>query len=169
MSLLINQIQLVSAIFTELDRQHPGAQVSPRQLNECIRAANIIVEAMRIDDKLAQQGMGLAAWLASDDTGISSLTMAAVMYQDGRLRDAKNRWCHPWDAGDFGRCHRFLEAVPGSRDLLPKMRDVSPVWAALVDRWDDITALYLEEKATGTKAPKCYALINELVEANRNK
>lgn len=167
--LTLNQIELVKAICDEIIRQHPGAQVSPRQLNECIRAANIIVETCRIDDVLAKQGMGLAAWLASDDTGISSLTMAAVMYQDGKLRSDPKQWCHPWDVSDFGRCHRFLEAVPGSRDLLPKMRDISPVWAALVDHWDQITTLYLEEKAVSSKAPKCYALINQLVEENRHK
>lgn len=158
----LNQMELVADICKAVERQQPKAEVTCRQLNEIIRAANIVVETMRVDDVMASQGMGLAAWLASHDTGISSHTMAAVMYQDGPYRGAPEKWCHPWDSADFGRCHRFLEAVPGSRDLLPKMAEVSPQWKALVEHWDELTALFQEESPT-RRCPKLYARMKELI------
>jgi hypothetical protein len=162
-----SQISLVAAIFKELDRQgleqDPPieATVSVRQLNLIAVAATSICEALARDDKLSTPNMGLQQWFATDDTGVSSLTMAAVMFKAGNYVGTPGRWSHPRDPDDFGRCHRLLEAVPGSRERLHLMKPVSPIWSRLVDQWDTITALYLEE-LPARKAPKCYALIQSI-------
>jgi hypothetical protein len=84
--------------------------------------------------------MGLQAWLASDDTGQSSLYMASVL--GGFRRD----YAHPRDLDDFGRCSRLLDAVPEFRPRLSEMRDKSPEWAALVDSWEAIEKIIPAEK-----------------------
>ena len=60
-----------------------------------------------------------------------------------------------------GRCLGLLEAVPELRPHLPAMADESPVWAALVARWDELERLFAEEAPTG-RCPKLYALMKEL-------
>lgn len=50
---------------------------------------------------------------------------------------------YPHDSGDFGRCHRLLEAVPEFMVRIEEMAQRSPQWAALVEHWDELTKLYL--------------------------
>jgi len=57
---------------------------------------------------------------------------------------------HPHDPSDFYRCHKLLELIPEWREELPKMREVSPAWAALVDNWDMLTDM-LKEQIAGKK------------------
>lgn len=49
---------------------------------------------------------------------------------------------YPHDADDFGRCLGLLDAVPEYRGRLKKMADVSETWAAIVEIWDELEALY---------------------------
>lgn len=150
MSQQINQISLVRAILKELDRQGKDqtppitAAVSGRQMNVICAAATTIYQAMATDDIPSKPAEGLQRWLGGHDTGVSSLTMAAVMFSAGNYVGNPHRFSHPHDSDDFGRCHRFLEAVPGSRDKLQVMAAVSPTWHKLVEKWDAITTLYLE-------------------------
>lgn len=76
-------------------------------------------------------------WLLGDDTGKSSKTLFAVMlgkeYSDPSV---------PLDAGDFGRCHRLLEAFPEWRQRLPEVAAKHLAWGPLVREWDALTALY---------------------------
>lgn len=103
-----------------------------------------------------------ARWLASGDTGTSSLTIWAVMtgwsMPDGRDPSI------PHDPDDFGRCHRLLEAFPQWRGRLPEVAAKHPEWTGLVAAWDELTALYIEELPTG-RAPRCYARMREVIEA----
>lgn len=80
--------------------------------------------------------MEATKWLASGARGISSNTIFTVLTGVDAMRD----WGmdHPHDPADFNRCRMLLEQVPELVPLLPRMKDVSPVWAALVERWDDI-------------------------------
>lgn len=164
----ISQINIIVAICNELakqgNEQDPPieTEVSQRQMNVIIQSATAIVEAMSRDDKLSEPGMGLQNWLNGDDTGTSSLTMAGVMFKTGKYAGNPSRGSHPLDPADFGRCHRFLEAVPGAREKLAEMKSLSTVWAALVDQWDAITALFLEEWPL-KKAHKCYALMQTII------
>jgi hypothetical protein len=81
-------------------------------------------------------------WLSGTDTGLSSLTLWAVMMARpiGELTDGRGPSA-PLDAADFGRCHRLLKAIPGWRAQLPEMRAV-PGWARLVDAWPSLETLY---------------------------
>lgn len=131
-------------------------EAEPRIINACIDAANSILQVLERDPVLAKSGMGLVAWLASDDTGLSSVFMARV-YKGLPTTIA----CYPFDPADFGRCSRFLEAVPEARALLPKLAKHGPVWAEYVRRWDEMEALYQEEKPSG-KCPKLYEVMQSI-------
>lgn len=157
-------MSLVIAIMKELDRQARARGIKKLcaesyQLNAITEGATKIVEEFGREKKEAKAAMGMDAWLQSDDTGLSSKAMAMAMFACGNGQKD-----YPHDPSDFGRCYRFLEAVPEARSRLTMMRDVSPVWARLVDAWDELTALYLEESPTGV-APKLYARMKELINA----
>jgi hypothetical protein len=95
-------------------------------------------------------------WLQSGDVGLSSKYMASVCAYPTQARNF-----HPADPSDFGRCYRFLRAVPEARDNLHRLKDSGAVWAAYVDHWDEMERLYEEEMPTG-RAPKLYALMQRL-------
>lgn len=118
----------------------------------------------------------LLHWALSDDTGVSSNTIARVA-SGATLGHADI----PYDGGDFGRCYRLLQAVPELYDSLPDVARVCPKWGPLVDRWHDLEAAYLadlnelpqfETRRTGRKkyAAKvnqraCYDLLSSLRDA----
>ncbi len=155
----VHQLDLILAINKELEkqakRQKVKLMVEPRRFNATIEAANMIVAAYDKPITKAVDGMGLANWLASDDTGISSKTMAAHLC--GVSFD-KFHWSHPLDNSDLGRCIRFLEAVPEAKPKLSEMATVSPQWAKLVENWDDLTALYDKAPASRELYDKMKAL-----------
>ncbi len=162
MKIQLSQINLFSAILAEVAKQAKAQKMkdfpaNDRQMNAAVEAANLVVAAFAIDRPNAA-GIGLVAWLASDDTGMSSKAMAHHLF--GIAGKDRHR-CHPLDPSDFGRCHRFLQAVPEAQDKLHIMANVSDVWAKLVAIWPDLTALYLEELPTGT-CPKLFAKMKEL-------
>lgn len=133
----LNQIGLISAISTEIEKQIPGTPAEPRYMNAIINAANLICDEFRRPIVKASSDMGLTAWLASDDTGASSKYMASIL--SGQFSVSHN---YPWDPSDFGRCIRLLEAVPELESELHKMKACSPQWAAVVDNWDKWSELY---------------------------
>jgi hypothetical protein len=99
-------------------------------------------------------------WLAGGDTGTSSITIWSVM--TGRPRPKVGWWPDiPHDPADFGRCHRLLENFPAWRARLPEVSAKHPEWAGLVEAWDELTSLYLEELPSG-RGPKLYARMTEL-------
>jgi hypothetical protein len=137
MSIQINQIQLVAAIAKEIDRQHPGTGVESRCFNTIILAANSICQEFAKPVVKASDGMGLTAWLASDDTGLSSLYMASKLTG---MFEAK--YAYPRDPTDFGRCLRLVEAVP---ELESKIRDMSQHgngWAVVAAHWYEWSEVY---------------------------
>lgn len=105
---------------------------------------------------LIADGSGLEAWLASDDTGLSSLWMAHICAGAQAVRNE-----YPHDPSDFGRCYRFLRAVPHARANLHKLKDAGPVWSAYVDNWKEMEHLWEEESPQGM-APKLYSLMQKL-------
>lgn len=78
-------------------------------------------------------------WFIWDDTGISSRAIVSQMtgFKTQRWSD------HPADGGDFGRCHRLLEAVPEFKVRIEEMAQRSPQWAVLVEHWHELTQHYL--------------------------
>ena len=106
-----------------------------------------------------------AAWLADGERGISSNTM--FEYLTGVK--ATRGWgrSHPRDPGDFRRCRLLLERVPDLVPLLPRMAEVSPVWAALVAGWDSLCATMDAEcpywrTGRGGSAPKTYEMMRAI-------
>lgn len=99
-------------------------------------------------------------WLLSDDTGISSKTILAVMTGSNVSRYSRP----PADPSDFGRCYRLLQLFPDWRARLNEVADKFPSWAGLVKEWDELTAMYEEEIAGNTgKAPRLYKRMRELL------
>ena len=99
----------------------------------------------------------------SSDTMFSRLTGVDVLWGESGN--------HPYDPDDLDRCLALLYVVPELRPLLSHMSDVSPQWAALVERWDDIEAMHLDEVGLGwTKArsaPRTYALMQDVLTRSR--
>lgn len=111
-------------------------------------------------------------WLFSGDTGLSSeciwRTMMGIPEPDGRRRGR-----YPLGPSDFGRCWRLLTAFPEWRGRLSEMAQHGSAWAALVERWDAISDLYIQavvsrEKSWGKRkaTPEeraCYELIQKCI------
>jgi len=96
------------------------------------------------------------AWLSNGDTGTSSLTIWHALM--GRTPD---RTDVPHDPADFGRCYRLLQVMPSWKDRLSEVAALYPKWSPLVSAWNELTALYEEERPSG-RAPKLYARMHEL-------
>lgn len=100
-------------------------------------------------------------WLIHGERGISSEAMAAVFM--GLNPDPK--WGrfgnHPHDPSDFNRCVGLLRMVPGTRERLSEIAAISPIWAALVEHWDELEALLVQEFPSG-RAPLLYDRMKEL-------
>lgn len=160
----IAQIDLVSGILKTLDRL--GVKDGePRIVNACIRAADEILKVVNVAAVNATPNMGLENWLASDDTGMSSQFMARELC-GARVRLEHDAKPYPLDPSDFGRCVRFLAAVPFARAKIGELTKHGPVWAAYVAQWAEMEALYAEELPSG-KAPRLYAMMDEIQRANR--
>ncbi|WP_272656439.1 MULTISPECIES: hypothetical protein [unclassified Providencia] len=140
----LSQIDLIAAISSEVEKQIPGIPAEPRYMNAIIKAANLVCDEFKKPLIKASEGMGLTAWLASDDVGASSRYMAAVL--SGQF-DAP--YYYPSDGADLGRCIRLLVAVPELASQLHEMKACSPQWSAVIDNWDKWKDLY--EAAEGKK------------------
>ena len=113
----------------------------------------------------------VVAWLANGEVGASSKCMAMWLAFGQRTRDPFGG--HPHDPDDMDRCLKLLAIAPKLRERLPMMAELNKTWAALVDRWDEIEAMQMDEIGLGwTKArsaPKTYALMQEVISGARNK
>jgi hypothetical protein len=154
----VSQFDLIQAITKHLLRSGVKA-VNPRQYNTIIAAANSIVSELERPTIMATPNMGLVAWLKSDDTGLSSRYMASVLCGHPDYAE----YAHPHDPDDFGRCYRFLLAVPAVRSRLNVMATKSDQWEKLCLYWDELEKLYLEESPSG-KCQRLHARMHELVE-----
>lgn len=143
----IDQMKLFLAINSELTRQHPDIP-SDHRANVIIKAANMICDEYAREMILATEGMGLPAWLDSDDTGASSLYMAWILsagqfgYWQGRPQPTIN---YPHDPDDLGRCIRLIKAVPEFADQLHLMAHVGDKWQMVINRWERWCDLYRKE------------------------
>jgi hypothetical protein len=104
-------------------------------------------------------------WLNTGRVGMSSATMCATLFPnlqkhhkivDTIIYNGKLdiRW--PVDNGDFGRCMKFLEAVPEARERLEELKPLSKEWQGLVENWDKIENLINDGKEIDS-----YSLIKE--------
>lgn len=113
-------------------------------------------------------------WLAHGERGLSSEAIFEHMTGLPISAPCWRGWVHtPSDGDDFKRCEKLLRHVPEFRTRLREMADVSPYWAALVERWDEIVALLeseipgVYEGATGS-APETYRLMKDIEAGSRN-
>ncbi len=83
--------------------------------------------------------LAIVKWIAEEQTGNSSLTIAAVGLD---LTDQYTEFDRPYDADDFGRCYLLLKRCPELREILPKVVEVCPSWGPLVAVWDELTEVY---------------------------
>lgn len=79
-------------------------------------------------------------WIRGNDTGMSSKEIWSVLMGKKKPSEVVN---YPHDSDDFGRCHRLLNNIPEWRPRIVEMKD-SPVWAQLVDNWDELESLYVQ-------------------------
>ena len=103
-------------------------------------------------------------WLALGEVGLSSRCLA-LWLGFGQLV-LPHECFEPADPGDLDRCLRLLAWAPGLRPMLPRMAEVSPAWAALVARWDEVEASHLAEVglgwSKGRSAPKTLKLMESI-------
>jgi len=150
----VHQLGLVMAIAKAIESL--GIKdLEPRHINAITEAANMLEKELNRDSVPAKDGMGLQAWLMSDDTGMSSKYMAYIIKGGPRCEPAI-----PHDPSDFGRCYRFRRAFvpPVPVDLMAKC---GPAWELYVRNWDAMERLYEEELPSGN-APKLYAMMQRL-------
>lgn len=136
----INQINLIGAILKELEKQKIP-NIKTRVLNKIVEAANSIIDEYQRKDIIAKPGAGINAWLASDDTGLSSEFMAITLNERG-----VRKFAEPMDSDDFGRCIRMLRVCPDLKDKLPLMKQHGPIWSQIVDYWDKLEGYYDNDK-----------------------
>jgi len=100
-------------------------------------------------------------WLFSDDTGVSSKTMAAVALgiRPSTLRNYGAG--APHDPADFGRCYRLVLTVPEILNAFPAIGMRVPVFAGILKNWDELCALY-ERDAPSGRSDDLYWRIKEL-------
>ena len=99
----------------------------------------------------------LGNWLVSNDTGLSSETMAAVALGATTLKNMNA----PHDAADFGRCYRLVKAVPEIRASFPRLARRCKAFAGILKEWDSLVAIYERDLKKG-ESPELYARIKHL-------
>lgn len=112
----------------------------------------------------------IAEWLANGETGISSESIA-LWLGFGVKQTRWGNFNHPHDPDDLNRCLKLLRDVPALRPMLPRMAEVGPVWAALVERWDELEQCQLDEIGIdwckARSAPRTYALMRSIIDEAR--
>jgi hypothetical protein len=105
-------------------------------------------------------------WMIKGNTGASSQRIWAHM--TGTITAGKTT-DYPYDPDDLNRCLLLLEAVPEWKARIPEMKAHGAVWAALAERWDEITECFLNDVglnwSTGEHARKTYDLMREVRES----
>jgi hypothetical protein len=86
-------------------------------------------------------------WLLSDDTCASSIAIVAKMTGFVPIYG----YSIPYDQEDFGRCHRLLEKMPEFKVRIEELSQISAQWAALIENWEKLTAIYFSDPESMTK------------------
>lgn len=95
---------------------------------------------------LAAKRDEITKWLASGDTGLSSLAIVYSLTRHEQAAQPNRRpqypLAYPLDAADFGRCHRMLKRMPWLLEDFHHIANESDVWRCLVQAWPLLTAQY---------------------------
>lgn len=137
----LNQMTLVTDIMEALASQVPSLPAEPRLMNCVITAANTICAEFAKPIVKASAGMGITAWLASDDVGMSSKFMTSVL--SGQFRA---EFAIPHDPDDLGRCIRMIQAMPGLKGSTHLMCGHGVMWSAVANNWERWSEMYNAEQ-----------------------
>ena len=106
--------------------------------------------------------LGVLNWLANGSVGASSKAMAFSI-----AGIECEEISHPYDPSDFNRCLMLLDAVPEARKHLDKVATLSLYWKAIIERFDEIEACFIDEVGLdwtkGGSAKKTYGLIKSII------
>ena len=100
-------------------------------------------------------------WLLNGRVGCSSKVMAACFA--GIECDEKS---HPHDPDDLNRCLMFLDYVPEAKSQTHKLKELSPQWSRLVERWEDIESSFCREFGGSERVeiePTTYELMQSVI------
>ena len=118
-------------------------------------------EAMKNAKKTDVAGLRkMALW----ERGMSGLTIVSVLVPslydlcEGASGGLGN---YPLDPNDFDRCYRYLKMIRDGRNRVRLVAKKYPAWTRLVNNWEELSALYEEERPAGI-APKLYKRMQEL-------
>lgn len=100
-------------------------------------------------------------WMLGDDTGVSSETMVAVACGINRRPKSAFRVDAPYDPSDFGRCYRLVQQIPEIRNSFHHIGKAVPVFAGILENWDELVELYLRDLPTG-RSDELYKRIKQL-------
>ncbi len=140
-----------------------------RQLQALIDGCLTIAREFNRPHRPAVAGMGLKAWLQSDEVGISSLFLAHVLAKEAGLEEVTpfpgRPFCanlhYPHDAQDFKKCVGLLVAVPemwAKRGAITTQGEYWPEiaksWTAIktaidADNWNEANILLTEAVERG--------------------
>jgi hypothetical protein len=118
-----------------------------------------------------------ALWLQTGEFGLSSYAIFHKMTGCVPPRAPQEATNHPHDPADLRRCLLLLEAVPEFEPRLGEMREVSKVWARLVDSWADLKSTLDEEvrasssdswRGKSWNAPMTYKMIQAIIAESQN-
>ncbi len=103
-------------------------------------------------------------WLATEDVGISSESMAFAALGIENRKGIANE--PPSDAADLNRCLILVEQVPEIKLHFNKIAKLGPQWEVLIEQWDILAATFKNEAglnwSKANSAPNTYALMKGL-------
>jgi hypothetical protein len=114
-----------------------------------------------VDQSLSEKNKAMW-WMTHGERGMSSEAIwnRLIYTTDGMVNLDGQKKHHPSDADDFRRCYLLLETVPEWKEKLHLLKDLSPVWSKLVDKWGELTEMLLEQMAG--KKNNMYELMKSL-------
>jgi hypothetical protein len=110
----------------------------------------------------------LHEWIRSGEHGLSSLAIVNHLVPGAIPPHLEPTTDYPRDPSDFARCRKLLDSVPELVPLLPKMAELSSVWAGLVGNWHFLCGYMDEEnphwrEGRGSNI-KTYVRMREIIE-----
>lgn len=110
------------------------------------------------------QANAIIRWLANGQRGASSETMAFCAL--GVEQDRPYWSDHPRDPADFNRCLLLVCVAPEVRKSFSELAKLSPQWRAVIDHWDELESMFVEEAGLNweksKRARKTFARMCEL-------
>jgi hypothetical protein len=163
---ILNQRQL-DAIVPVMNQLMQG-KVSQKGFEAaCVKALDAAGCSLGYDTGLPGSESSIAdraqAWLLNGRVGMS----AKAIYCHMTGNTDKDRWNHPHDPDDLNRCLILLDLIPEWRPRMLEMKDRSPAWAGLAEKWDEISATFIDEAGLdwckAQSAPRTYDLMKAAI------